>query len=76
MAAPTLSVVLRRLGERTANGVRKARVVQVFAGAAVVQEGSTGAIASSTTDEPIRAGDSVWTQPTRKRGGIVIHGRA
>lgn len=76
MAGPSLSNALRRLGERTANGVRKARVVQVFAGGAVVQEGQSGAIASTTTDEPIHAGDAVWMQPTRKGGGVVIHGRA
>ncbi len=75
MAGPSLSDVLRRLGERTANGVRKARVIQTFPGGAVVQEGRTGAIAGMTTDEPIHAGDAVWTQPTRQRGGAVIHGR-
>jgi hypothetical protein len=75
MAGPSLSDTLRRLGERTANGVRKSRVIHLFAGGAVVQDGRTGAIASVTTDEPIHAGDAVWTQPTKKSGGVVVHGR-
>lgn len=75
--ARSISESLRKLGERTAGGVRKARVIQVVEGTALVQEGATGSLASSTTDEPIRAGDAVWTQPTRPDGdrGLVIHGR-
>lgn len=72
---PSIAESLRRIGERTAGGVRKALVTQVFANAAVVQEGGAASIAGSTTDEPIRAGYQVWTQPTKKTGGLVIHGR-
>lgn len=72
---PSISESLRRLGARTAGGVRKARVILTFGGGAVVQDGATGAIASTTTDEPIRAGDPVWVQPTKTTGGTVIHGR-
>ena len=73
--ARSLSDSLRKIGERTGGGVRKARVIQTFGGGAVVQDGATGAIATPTTDEPIRAGDAVWMQPTKKSGGLVIHGR-
>lgn len=75
MPAPSLSDALRRLGARTAGGVRKARVIQVLVGGALVQEGSTGSIATTSTDEPLHAGDTVWTQPTKPAGGLVIHGR-
>jgi hypothetical protein len=75
MARPSISESLRRLGERTAGGVRKARVVLTFGGGAVVQDGAAVTIASTTTDEPIRAGDPVWIQPTQKAGGAVMHGR-
>lgn len=73
----SLSESLRTLGERTAGGVQKARVIQVVEGTALVQAGHTGAMATSTTDEPIHAGDAVWAQPTRPDGdrGLVIHGR-
>ena len=75
--ARSLSESLRKLGERTAGGVRKGRVIQTSGAAALVQAGATGAFASSTTDEPIHAGDAVWTQPTKPDSGVglVIHGR-
>jgi hypothetical protein len=78
MPSPSIAESLRRIGARTAGGVRKARVILTFGGGAVVQDGATGSVASTTTDEPIRAGDSVWIQPTQRTagvGGTVIHGR-
>lgn len=75
--ARSLSESLRKIGAKTAGGVRKARVIHVVGGAALVQEGATGSLASTTTDEPIRAGDAVWVQPLRPGHGpgLVIHGR-
>jgi hypothetical protein len=73
---PSISESLRKLGARTAGGVRKARVISTHFGGALVQDGVTGSIADRTTDEPLRAGDQVWVQPTTQTGSIVIHGRA
>lgn len=76
MATPTLGGVLQQLAERTAGGVRKMRVASTFESGALVQIGRTVELAGATTDEPIRAGDQVWTQPTKPEGRLVIHGRA
>ena len=76
MAAPNLGDALRDLAERTSGGVRKARIVQVLEGGALVQEGKTVSLATTTTDEPLRAGDQVYVQPTQPAGRLVIHGKA
>jgi hypothetical protein len=76
MASPTLGAVVAGLAERTAMGVRKMRVTSTSVSGSVVQAGRTVELAGSTTDEPLRAGDQVWVQPTKPEGRLVIHGKA
>lgn len=76
MATPTLGAVIFRLAERTAMGVRKMRVTSTSESGATVQAGRDIALAGTTTDEPLRAGDAVWVQPTKPEGRLVIHGKA
>jgi archaeosine-15-forming tRNA-guanine transglycosylase len=76
MAAPTLAGVIFRLAERTAMGVRKMRVTSTSESGNMVQAGRDVALAGTTTDEPLRAGDAVWVQPTKPEGRLVIHGKA
>jgi hypothetical protein len=76
MPTPTLAAVIFQLAERTAMGVRKMRVTSTSAFGATVQAGRDVELAGTTTDEPIRAGDQVWVQPTKPEGRLVIHGKA
>jgi archaeosine-15-forming tRNA-guanine transglycosylase len=76
MATPTLGAVIKGLAERTAMGVRKMRVTSTSEAGAVVQAGRDVELAGTTTDEPLRAGDQVWVQPTKPEGRLVIHGKA
>jgi hypothetical protein len=76
MATPSLAGVIFRLAERTAMGVRKMRVSAISEFGATVQAGRDVELAGTTTDEPLRAGDQVWVQPTKPEGRLVIHGKA